>query len=129
MSKDRLKTVVIGCMWCGLEEKEAEAVRVPCSGRVDAGALLKAFRDGVSGVLVLGCAACDCHYKTGSRLAAETVAGVRELLRACGIKPERLAFREARRRTDDAARAMVDFENAIRELGPLRTAREARKDG
>lgn len=128
MSKDRVKTVVIGCMWCGLREEADGTVRVPCSGRVDAGAILGAFRDGVSGVLVLGCAECDCHYKTGSRLAAETVASVRELLRAYGIEPERLTFREVRRRADEAAQAMVDFENSITELGPLRTARDARRN-
>ena len=120
MSDSKVKTVVIACMWCGLPESP-DAVIVPCSGRAEPSAIFDAFRRGISGVLVLGCPVDDCHYKTGSRLAAGMVAEAKKLAQVYGIKPERIAFQAARRHTDDAARFRKEFEEGIAALGPLKT--------
>jgi coenzyme F420-reducing hydrogenase delta subunit len=40
-------------------------IRVPCSGKVDALHLVKAFERGADGVYVAGCLEGDCHFKNG----------------------------------------------------------------
>jgi coenzyme F420-reducing hydrogenase delta subunit len=118
-----MKTVAIGCMWCGLEESPGR-VCIPCCGRVDVGTIFHALRQGVSGVLLLACPEGECHYRTGSRLASETVDSARSLARACGIRPERIVLREARRNTQDAEKAIEEFHRSIFALGPLRLREE-----
>ena len=44
-------------------------IRVMCSGRVEPVFLLKAFKAGIDGVLVLGCHLGDCHYISGNNSA------------------------------------------------------------
>ncbi len=41
-------------------------IRVPCSGKVDAIHIMKAFQKGADGVYVAGCLEGDCHFKNGN---------------------------------------------------------------
>ena len=65
-------------------------VRVPCSGKVDALHLVKAFEKGADGVYVAGCLEGDCHFKNGNLRAAKTVENVQKYLEEIGIEKERL---------------------------------------
>ncbi len=65
-------------------------IRVPCSGKVDAIHMLKAFENGADGVVVAGCLEGDCHFKTGNIRAAKRVSYVKKLLDEIGIGGERL---------------------------------------
>ena len=65
-------------------------IRVPCSGKVDAIHMLKAFEMGADGVVVAGCLEGDCHFKTGNVRAARRVSYVKKLLEEIGIEGERL---------------------------------------
>jgi F420-non-reducing hydrogenase iron-sulfur subunit len=65
-------------------------IRVPCSGKVDAIHILKAFEKGADGVYVAGCLEGDCHFKNGNLRAAKRIAYVRKLLESIGIEGERL---------------------------------------
>ena len=65
-------------------------IRVPCSGKVDAIHIVKAFEKGADGVYVAGCLEGDCHFKTGNIRAARRVAQVQKLLDEIGIGGERL---------------------------------------
>lgn len=65
-------------------------VRVPCSSKVDALHLVKAFEKGADGVYVAGCLEGDCHFKNGNIRAARLVANVKKYLDEIGIEPERL---------------------------------------
>ena len=47
-------------------------IRVPCSGKVDAMHIVKAFEKGADGVYVAGCLEGDCHFKNGNIRAART---------------------------------------------------------
>jgi len=46
-------------------------VRVPCSGRISPELVLRTFREGADGVMVLGCHIGDCHYSTGNHRTAK----------------------------------------------------------
>jgi coenzyme F420-reducing hydrogenase delta subunit len=65
-------------------------VRVPCSGKVDALHLLKAFEKGADGVYVAGCLEGDCHFASGNLRAARRVEQVQKLLEEIGLEGERI---------------------------------------
>ena len=67
-----------------------KVVRVPCSGKVDAMHIVKAFEKGADGVYVSGCLEGDCHFKNGNSRAARMVAYVSKYMEEIGIEPERL---------------------------------------
>jgi coenzyme F420-reducing hydrogenase delta subunit len=103
-------------------------VRVPCSGKVDAIHILKAFEKGADGVYVAGCLDGDCHFKNGNIRAARRVEAVRRLLDEIGIGAERLEMVKISAgmgaRFADLAATMTE---KIRALGPnpIRAARPA----
>ncbi len=94
-------------------------LRVPCSGKVDALHLLKAFEKGADGVYVAGCLEGDCHFKNGNIRAAKRVAYVKKLLDEIGIGGERLEMVTMSagmgERFAEVASSMTE---KIRQLGP-----------
>ena len=65
-------------------------VQVPCTGKVDALYLLKAFQNGADGVYVAGCMEGDCHFLTGNLRARKRVEYVKKILDDIGIGGDRL---------------------------------------
>jgi coenzyme F420-reducing hydrogenase delta subunit len=65
-------------------------VRVPCSGKVDALHLVKAFERGADGVYVAGCLEGDCHFKNGNTRAGRVLQNVQNYLEEIGIERQRL---------------------------------------
>ncbi|MCK5347870.1 MAG: hydrogenase iron-sulfur subunit, partial [Desulfobacula sp.] len=41
-------------------------IRVPCTGKVDAIHIMKAFEKGADGVYVVGCMEGECHFNNGN---------------------------------------------------------------
>ncbi len=120
------------CNWCsyagadgaGIARLESPAcvlpVRVMCSGRVSPEMVLRAFRSGADGVLILACHIGDCHYNSGNHRTVKRVPLLRNLLSYVGINPERLGLdfvssAEATR----FAQVTTEFAEKIRSLGPL----------
>jgi F420-non-reducing hydrogenase iron-sulfur subunit len=62
-----------------------DAVKLPCSGKVEAGMVLKLLESGSAGVLVLGCPKDNCTYVRGNFRAEKRVASVRAALREAGL--------------------------------------------
>lgn len=100
---------------------EIRLVRVMCSGRVDLGFVLRAFRNGYDGVFIGGCKLGECNYSTQGNWDALGVALFgRRILAHLGLDPERL--RIAFMSGGDGnllAEVVDDFSAKIRELGPL----------
>ena len=67
-------------------------VRLPCSGRVDVGFILRALQEGIDGVLVSGCHPGDCHYQSGNYIARRRLTVLRSILDYVGIEPNRVQF-------------------------------------
>ena len=65
-------------------------IRVPCTGKVDAIHMLRAFEKGADGVYVVGCMEGDCHFNTGNFRARKRVDMVRDILETIGIGGERV---------------------------------------
>jgi F420-non-reducing hydrogenase iron-sulfur subunit len=100
-------------------------LRVPCSGKVDAFHILRAFQKGADGVYVAGCLEGDCHFKNGNIRAARRVAYVKKMLDEIGIGGERVAMiNMSAGMGDHFAATASEFTERIRRLGP-NPAREA----
>nr|NIU60902.1 hydrogenase iron-sulfur subunit [Stutzerimonas stutzeri]NIW36945.1 hydrogenase iron-sulfur subunit [Gemmatimonadota bacterium] len=77
------RVVAFLCNWCSYAGADGAGtaripspanvlpVRVMCSGRVSPEMVLRAFRAGADGVLVLGCHIGDCHYVSGNHRTAK----------------------------------------------------------
>jgi coenzyme F420-reducing hydrogenase delta subunit len=94
-------------------------IKVPCTGRIDAEFIIKAFEQGADGVWVSGCHIGDCHYNTGNYYAQRRWTIFRQELGFLGIDLRRLKFTwisaaEGRKFAEEAK----EFVNRITELGP-----------
>lgn len=67
-----------------------QLVRLPCSGKIEVGLLLKCLEQGHPGVLVLGCPLDNCKFLKGNLRARKRVEQTRKLLQEAGLAPERV---------------------------------------
>lgn len=65
-------------------------IRLPCTGKVDALHIMKAFEDGADGIFVAGCLEGQCHYLEGNLRAKKRIVYVKRLLEEVGIEAERI---------------------------------------
>ncbi len=126
------RIVAFMCNWCTYAAADTAGVsrmqqppnvlpiRVMCSGRVSPEMVMRAFRAGADGVLVMGCHLGDCHYNSGNHRTAKRIPLLRNLLSYAGINPDRLRLAwvssaEAPRYVEVTS----EFIEKIRALGPL----------
>lgn len=94
-------------------------IRVPCTGKVDAIHIMKAFLKGADGVYVAGCLVGDCHFKNGNIRAAHRVTYVKKMLNDIGWDGERVEMITMSAGMGDRfARTAQEFTEKIRRLGP-----------
>ena len=121
------------CNWCSYAGADlagvsrlqyppnARIVRVPCSGRVNPGYILKALQEGVDGVLVSGCHPGDCHYLTGNYHARRKFRLLKELLDFVGVEDGRVQFAwVSAAEGAKFAQVMAEVTEKVRALGPNR---------
>jgi F420-non-reducing hydrogenase iron-sulfur subunit len=126
------RIVAFMCNWCtyagadnaGVARMESPhnilPVRVMCSGRISPEAVMRAFRAGADGVLVMGCHIGDCHYSEGNHRTLKRMPILRNLLSYVGVNPERMELvwvsaAEAPRFVE----ITKAFTQKIKALGPL----------
>jgi len=102
MSEFEPKIVAYCCNFCAFAAADlAGAMRVqyppnvriillPCTGKIDAIHILKAFEEGADGVFVAGCMEGECHFMEGNIRAKKRVAYVKRLLEEVGTNPDRV---------------------------------------
>jgi len=94
-------------------------ILLPCTGKVDAIVLMKAFEDGVDGVFVAGCMEGECHFVEGNLRARKRVAYVKRLLAEVQIEPERVEmFNLSSAMGGRFAEIVEEMTQRIKELGP-----------
>jgi len=121
------------CNWCAYSGADLAGVsripsspclrviRVMCTGRVDPGFVLQAFRSGADGVLMAGCHPGDCHYQEGNYKCLRRAIAIKKLLKGFGIDGRRVRLEWiSASEAAKFARVSIEMENDIRELGPLR---------
>ena len=99
-------------------------VRLPCTGKVDAIHLMKAFEEGADGVFVAGCLEGQCHYLEGNLRARKRVAYVKRLLAEVQIEPERIdMFNLSSAMGGRFAEIVEEMTQRVKELGPANADR------
>jgi F420-non-reducing hydrogenase iron-sulfur subunit len=95
-------------------------IRVPCSGRISPELVLRTFREGADGVMVLGCHIGDCHYSTGNHRTAKRMPVLKKLLEYTGIDPDRLVVNwVSAAEGEKFTNVIKDFTEQIRALPPF----------
>jgi len=96
------RIVAFLCRWCSYAGADLAGVsrmqyppnvipiRVNCSGRVDAGMVMKALEKGADAVLIGGCHPGDCHYVSGNYKTRRRVILLKKALSEVGIDPRRV---------------------------------------
>ncbi len=124
--------VAFVCNWCSYAGADkaggqkldypanVKLVRVMCSGRVDPQFVMKAFREGADGVMVLGCHPGDCHYRNGNMKALRRFRLFEKMFEQFGLEKERflldwVAAGEAKK-FQEVATLMTE---RVKKLGPL----------
>jgi len=93
--------------------------RFPCTGKVDAEYILKAFEQGADGVYVVACSIGNCHHIHGNVRATKRVAYVRRLIEQVGLEGERLGmYYMSGSQALAFATAAREMTERIRRLGP-----------
>lgn len=132
----RPRIVVLVCKWCtyaGADlagtsriqyPENLRIIRFPCTGRIDAEFIIKAFENGADAVWVSGCHPGDCHYNAGNYYARRRWAIFLAELEFLGIDPERIKFTwisaaQGRKFAEDAA----EYVEQVRKLGPYESFR------
>lgn len=94
-------------------------LRLPCTGKLDAAYILKAFERGVDGVIVAGCLEGGCHFQEGNLRAKNRTTLVRQVLEEAGMDPERLEmFNLSSAQGQTFADIVELMTDRIRQLGP-----------
>jgi F420-non-reducing hydrogenase iron-sulfur subunit len=95
-------------------------IRLPCSGKVDAILLMKAFEQGADGVFVAGCLEGQCHYLEGNLRAKKKIAYVKKLLAEVQIEPERIEmFNLSSAMGSRFAEIVEEITEKTKKLGPV----------
>jgi len=129
------KIVGFLCNWCsyagadsaGGQHKDVPAnlrvIRVMCSGRVDPQFILKAFKEGADGVMILGCHPGDCHYKEGNYKALRRIKLLKKMLLQFGIEEERLRLDwVSASEGEKFSQVTMEMAEKLKKLGPLNKA-------
>ena len=132
MAASEVRILAFVCNWCsyagadqagGLKlgyPETVRLVRVMCSGRVDPQMVLKSFREGADGVMILGCHPGDCHYKEGNYFAQNRAALLAPLLAQYGIEKERFRLDWVSAGEGERfSRVVTEMHDAVSALGKL----------
>ena len=137
MSECESKIVAFCCNFCAFAAADlagamrlqyspnVRIIRLPCTGKVDAIHLMKAFEDGADAVFVAGCLEGQCHYLEGNLRAKKRVAYVKKLLAEVEIEPERLEmFNLSSAMGGRFAEIVEEMTERITKLGPTYISRK-----
>jgi len=101
-------------------------LRLPCTGKVDIAYIMRAFEQGVDGVIVAGCLEGGCHFQEGNLRAKKRVALARQVLEEAGIEADRLEmFNLSSAEGQTFAEIVELMVQRLRKLGPSRLRRPA----
>lgn len=136
MSEYEPKIVAFCCNFCAFAAADlagamriqyppnVRIIRLPCTGKVDAIVLMKAFEDGADGVFVAGCLEGECHFLEGNLRAKKKVAYVKRLLEEVGTDSQRVEmFNLSSAMGGRFAEIVEEMTQRIKKLGPTYQSR------
>lgn len=100
-------------------------LRLPCTGKVDIGYILRAFENGADGVIVAGCLEGGCHFQEGNLRAKKRIGLAKKILMESGLEPERLEmFNLSSAMGQTFAEIVREMTDRVIKLGPSPLSRE-----
>jgi coenzyme F420-reducing hydrogenase delta subunit len=94
-------------------------LRLPCTGKVDIAYIMRAFEQGVDGVIVAGCLEGGCHFQEGNLRAKKRVALARQVLEEAGLEADRLEmFNLSSAEGQTFAEIVEMMTKRLKDLGP-----------
>jgi coenzyme F420-reducing hydrogenase delta subunit len=94
-------------------------LRLPCTGKIEVNYILRAFEQGVDGVIVAGCLEGGCHFLEGNLRARKRVERAKKLLQEIGLEPERLdMFNLSSAEGPRFAEIVTEMNRRLKQLGP-----------
>ncbi|MBN1366662.1 MAG: hydrogenase iron-sulfur subunit [Dehalococcoidales bacterium] len=128
------KIVGFLCNWCSYRGADlagtsrlkfapnVKIIRVPCSTRVEPDFILKAFKSGADGVLILGCHPGDCHYVEGNYKTMRRIPLLKKMLAQFGIEEGRVRLDwVSASEGEKYAQVVNEMTEEVRALGPFAT--------
>ncbi|MCK4958832.1 MAG: hydrogenase iron-sulfur subunit, partial [Planctomycetes bacterium] len=104
-------------------------IRLPCTGKVDALLLMKAFEEGADAVFVAGCLEGQCHFLEGNLRAKKRVSYVKRLLEEVQIEPERIdMFNLSSAMGGRFAEIVEEMTERVKKMGPTYISKSKIKD-
>jgi F420-non-reducing hydrogenase iron-sulfur subunit len=130
-AEEEVKILAFLCNWCsyagadlaGVSRLQYPAnvldVRVMCTGTISPYFVIKAFQEGMDGVLIAGCHIGDCHYLKGNYMTAKRFGVLREALKFMGLEEGRIRLEwVSAAEGEKYADVIRDFTEQIKALGP-----------
>ncbi|MFX1258953.1 MAG: hydrogenase iron-sulfur subunit [Promethearchaeota archaeon] len=100
-------------------------VRVMCSSRVEPTFVLRAFYNGIDGVLVIGCHPGDCHYISGFDQTKVRMEHLQNLLKMIGIEQERFKLHSiSASEGKQFSELITEFTQSIKKTGELKISKK-----
>jgi len=97
-------------------------IRLMCTGRVDPTMIAEALINGADGVMVVGCHLGECQYITGNVQGRIKVGLAIKVLDYVGLNRKRVSFNHCSSAEGERfVKLVTEFDDGIRELGPLGT--------
>ena len=128
--EDMPKILAFLCNWCSYAGADLAGtsrikypssilpIRVMCSSRVDPLFILKAYLNGVGGVLVAGCHPGDCHYQEGNYYTRRRFAMLKKVFEETGIESNRLRLSWVSASEGQRyAKVATEFTEKVKKLG------------
>lgn len=140
---EEVRILAFLCNWCsyagadlaGVSRLQYPAnvldVRVMCTGTISPYFVVKAFQEGMDGVLIAGCHIGDCHYLKGNYMTAKRFQVLREALMFLGLEEGRLRLEwVSAAEGEKYAEVIRSFTEEVKALGPspLRKKEKARAE-
>ncbi|MFX1366770.1 MAG: hydrogenase iron-sulfur subunit [Promethearchaeota archaeon] len=130
--------LVFCCNWCSYAGADLAGVsrfqyppniriiRVMCSSRVEPTFVLRAFNNGIDGVLVIGCHMGDCHYIKGFKYTQNRMDHLKKIIKYIGIEEERFELHSiSASEGKQFSELITDFTNKIIDLGELKIPKKS----
>jgi len=141
MMQESFEPKIVGfcCNWCSYAgadlagtgrlkyPENIRIIRVPCSSRVDASLVLRAFQNGADGVMIAGCHPGDCHYDTGNYHTRKRMRLLKSLMEFMGLDEERLLVKWISGNEAERFKETVEaFTTQLKKMGASEKVRDLR---
>ncbi len=129
--------MAIACGWGGLPaadnagkmglkyDPRIHILGVPCVGQLDPCVMVRAFKEGAPGLILVGCLPEECHHSYGVDHSWSRVNVIKKTMTLCGFDRRRIALAHADlNKPEEFIETVESFSRTIEALGPIEKSPE-----